>query len=400
MSAGVGYLAWKYLTHHWVTTVWLVSCIGLTLYLPVASRVVIRRFESELQQRAQSTPLVVGGKGSRFELAINALHFTGQPPESIEYRDFKDVRRLDLGLTIPIHSRYRTRSFPGQSDGYPIVGTNLDYLDFRQLRIAAGNRFLRLGECVIGAEIAKQEGLSVGETIMSQTDNAYDLTASQPLKMRIVGILEPRHNDDDRAVLVDVKTAWVIEGLGHGHEELSEEEHEDLLLGKEGDEYVASDAVTKYLEITPENISSFHFHGNPNDFPISSVVVQPKDVKSATMLEGKFVSDDAKLQVIRPPEVMDELMQRVFKARRFFDVALIVVVAVTSLFVALITLLSRRLRRREMATMYKIGCAPFTMASMQATELALVLVMSLALAGMLTVLTVWMAPEIIRQLVF
>lgn len=379
---------------------WLVGCISLTLYLPIASRVVVLRFQQELQQRAESTPILVGAKGSRFELAINALHFTGQPPESITNGQFRDMRDLEFALLIPLHVRFRTRSFADDPRGYPIVGTSVDYFSFRRLRLQDGDSFAQLGDCVVGAEIARRQSLKPGDVLMSQTQNAYDLVASQPLKMNVVGVLEPSHSDDDLAVFVDIKTAWVIEGLGHGHDNLQKPENEELLLGKDGDELVASAAVTQYIEITADNAGSFHFHGNPRHFPLTAVIALPNDEKSALLFEGNFVGTQQPLQVIHPADVMDELLQRVFRARRFFDVAVIVVTIVTTLFVALVTLLSRRLRQREMNTLFKIGCPPYTILGMQFVELSIVVVFSLSIAGTLATITIWVAPQLIRQLVF
>jgi len=34
------------------------------------------------------------------------------------------------------------------------------------------------------------------------------------------------------------------------------------VLKKEGNTYVGNAAVVQYNEITPENVESFHFHGN------------------------------------------------------------------------------------------------------------------------------------------
>ena len=49
----------------------------------------------------------------------------------------------------------------------------------------------------------------------------YDLSAEYPLKMRVTGILAPTGTPDDLAVFTDVKTAWVIDGIGHGHDDLA-----------------------------------------------------------------------------------------------------------------------------------------------------------------------------------
>ena len=51
-----------------------------------------------------------------------------------------------------------------------------------------------------------------------------------------------------------MKTAWVIQGLAHGHQDLSCPEAASTVLRKEGANIVGNAAVVEYNEITPENI--------------------------------------------------------------------------------------------------------------------------------------------------
>jgi putative ABC transport system permease protein len=70
----------------------------------------------------------------------------------------------------------------------------------------------------------------------------------------------------------------------------------------------------------------------------------------------------------------------VFKVKRFFDVNYALVAASTVLFLALTILLSLRLRRREMQTMFQLGCSRGTVFWLQASELLIVLAFSLIFA--------------------
>ena len=49
-------------------------------------------------------------------------------------------------------------------------------------------------------------------------DGVFDLAGVYPLRMRVVGVLEPSHTPDDGAVFVDLKTTWSIQGLGQVHQ--------------------------------------------------------------------------------------------------------------------------------------------------------------------------------------
>ena len=128
-----------------------------------------------------------------------------------------------LAMPVPVYARFQAR-------GFPIIGTTLDYFDFRALEIAAGRALALLGECVLGATVAERLDLEPGDGLVSSPETLFDLAGIYPLKMKVVGTLKRSHSADDLAVFVDLKTAWVIEGLGHGHQDLSKPESRGLLL--------------------------------------------------------------------------------------------------------------------------------------------------------------------------
>ena len=64
---------------------------------------------------------------------------------------------------------------------------------------------------VIGADVAKQLSLKTGDSLISTPETVFDIAGIYPLKMNIVGVLKQSHTPDDRAVFVDLKTAWIIE---------------------------------------------------------------------------------------------------------------------------------------------------------------------------------------------
>ncbi|MEJ2163348.1 MAG: hypothetical protein P8X60_08555, partial [Robiginitalea sp.] len=142
------------------------------------------------------------------------------------------------------------------------------------------------GECVLGARAARTLNARVGSSVISTPAGAFDIAGSFPLKMTVVGILNPSQTPDDEAVFTDVKTTWVISGKAHGHQDIGTATADSLLLSRSDSSVVASPAVLSYTEITPENIGSFHFHGNPEDYPITSLIAIPKDKKSELVLGG------------------------------------------------------------------------------------------------------------------
>ena len=142
----------------------------------------------------------------------------------------------------------------------------------------------------------------------------------------------------------------------------------------------ANAALVEFTEVTAENISSFHFHGDPADFPLSAVLPVAKDEKSAALLRGRYQGPEATVQILEARSVVEELLGFVFRIKRFFDANAALVAAATGLFLLLVVVLSLRLRRPEMDTMFRLGCARGLMARLVAAELAALGLASAALA--------------------
>ena len=382
------YMAWRYVAYHRIKSLILVGAIALIVFIPAALRVLVRQGETQLTARAQATPLLLGARDSPLELALNSLYFSADVPETIEFGRAQDIAASGLAGAIPLYVRFR-------SQNHPIVGTTVDYFAYRGLRVAAGRQMATLGECVVGATVASARGLEPGDQVISSPESVFDLAGVYPLKMRVTGVLSPSHGPDDHAIFVDVKTAWIIEGLAHGHEDLRQPQAAGRVLRREGSNIVGNASVREYQEITPENIDSFHFHGDVATFPITAVIALPTDQKSTALLLGRYQSDEA-LQLLQPSEVVDELLATVFSVQNVIVAALIVVGTTTLALVALVFLLSLRLRRGEIETMMKIGGSRPRIVSILGLEMAGVLGIGLLVSAGLTWCTSQIGPNAIQ----
>jgi putative ABC transport system permease protein len=396
--SGVLRLAWRHARHHWGRSLILIACLTVTLMLPLAVKRLVDHFEQDLMARALATPLVVGAKGNRFDLVLKSLYFDTDYAEAVTMADVEPVEEHGFGRAIPLHARFSAHSMEGGEEAgsfesMPVVGTTLAYFDFRGLMLSDGTRPLFLGDAVVGARAAERLRVGVGDAVLSDPLNAYDPAQSFQLKMPVVGVLAETGTPDDGAIFVDLKTAWVLEGIGHGHEDLRTVENSGIVDEERSDEsnIVATARLARYQEITPENRGSFHFHGDRSGFPITSFILLPASDKMRTIALGWYNLSETR-ELLEPEGVVSELMGLVFRIKRFFDANAIVVGATTALLVALVLLLSWRLREREMATLFKIGCARGIMAGLQAVEILMLLAISvgLALAGALA--AIYAAP--------
>ena len=385
------YLAWRYLAFHRVKTMILLLSITLILFLPVGLRVLVNQSSLQLTERAEATPLVFGSKGSPLELSLNTLYFRSDFPEPMGHEEQERILETGLAPVVPMYVRYH-------SQGHPIVGTSIEYFEHRALAVGAGRLFAKLGECVLGARVARSLGAEVGDAIISSPENLFDLAGEYPLKMVIVGILDHADSPDDDAIFADIKTTWIIEGIGHGHQDVSEQDATSAVLSREDNRIVANASIVQFNEITDENVGAFHFHGDISHFPLTAVIAFPPDQKASALLQGRYQSDES-IQVARPSEVMGELLDTILTIESFIVAGAVLVGLATLASAALVFSLSLRLRRREIETLFKIGGSRASVISLMLSEMVVVLVSGVVLAGVLTVLTSQYGAVLVRALV-
>jgi putative ABC transport system permease protein len=329
-----------------------------------------------MMDRAASTPLIVGEKGSSTDLVINSLYFQNEKLEPVSMAEVDELNSLGFGYCIPVLTGFNARS-------YPIVGTTLDYLKFRNMSLLDGKKMASLGDCILGHSVAEELSLKTGDHIISSPESFFDFAGVYPLKMKITGILNPTNTPDDRAIFTDIKNTWIIMGIGHGHQDLADETDPTLVMDNKDGVVTATAKVFMYNEITEKNKDSFHFHGLQQDFPVSSMLFVPKDEKSLTILRGRFESGEIGTQAVVPQQVVRNLLDSIFRIKQIFDGVFIAVGFATLLIFILIMTLTIRLRKDEINTLEIIGSSRFKVTEILSMEVAIMFIASLAFASIL-----------------
>lgn len=337
--------------------------------------------QRQLQSRAVSTPVVFGGAGSRLELALHALYFRELTSETIRYATWRQLQQEGFDRAVPLHVRF-------QADGFPIVGTHLEYLQFRGLKCERGEVFGRLGDCVLGNAVARELKLDVGQHVISSPRSILSLAADYPLKMTIVGVLEPTGTPDDHAIFVDIKTAWIIENLGHGHDDISKSNDPNLVLERNQAGTVASAAVTPYTEVTEENLASFHFHGDVGDFPVTAIVMLSPDQRSQDLAAG-LLEQIGGVQTVFARDSIDELLAILFQVQNLVVAASLFVGLATLLLFGLVFSLAMHIRKPEIETMQKLGASRGLTFSLLTGEILVISAVSGILALVLSSGVAW-----------
>lgn len=370
-------LALRSLSYHRVRSLVLVLCIALIGVLPTAVEGLLDLYRQRLEARAVSTPLVIGAPGSRSDLLIHSLYFRGEVERTITMKEARVVAESGYAVPVPIH-------LMGSVRDNPLIGTTPDYAPFREFQFQSGRWPQKLSEAAIGIGVAHKLDLSVGDTIPTDVHKLHDLAGAYPLLLKIKGVLAPTGTPDDDAVFVSLQTSWVVSGEGHGHQVIDPNVDFNLILENKSNNVTASAAVVEAVEVTPENEGSFHFHGDPDDLPITALIIDANDEKGATIIRSRIRRDD-RLQVLDSMTELRELMAVVLRAKKILNANSLLVLVATVLLLGLIVTLDVKVREREVRTLERIGAPRGFVARLLFTEVAIVVATGGILAYFLAV---------------
>ncbi|WP_425046018.1 ABC transporter permease [Primorskyibacter sp. S87] len=369
------FLAWRNLSHHKIRSLVLVLVLTIVTSIPVLANLVVARAEQDLTSRAASTPLVYGAQGSEIDLVLSAAYFSGVAGNSVPMSDYTTMIDLALYDLVPLR-------ISASSRGYPVVGIDYEYFRVRGLSTKSGKFPLRIGEAILGAAVAKRLGLKQGDTIWTDATQSFDLSGAYPVALTVSGILAATGTPDDRVVFVDLSTAWIAEGIGHGHQKLDPDRDQNLLLKSKDGDVVANASLRTFTEVTDENRERFHYHGEESDLPISAILVFPRSDKAAALLKGRVVDQAETRQIVQVDEVVEQLLTRVFQMKTVLQNVVAAMAVAALLALLLVIVLSVRMRQREFEIANQIGAPRRHAVWLVAVELVLVLFVALILTGL------------------
>ena len=329
-------------------------------------------FSNSITERGRETPLLFGPKGDRFDLTINSLFFRGDHSSQLSMADFQLLSEENRGTMVPVNLGFTARNFP-------VIGTTADYFTSRKITPKTGTVPLKLGEAVLGSKCAEELNAQINDHILTDQVNLYDLSASYPLKLKIVGILNTTNSADDNVIFTSIGTAWVISGLGHGHEPINEETKNNKLLSKTKNQITANASVEQFIEINEKNINEFHFHSDPALLPVTAIIGFPKSKKDGTILKAKYLHHE-KIQPLEPGKVIEELLDVVIRLKRLFDTSYAITALAAVLFLTAVILLSLQTRKRESKALFLMGCSRGTICMIFSAEIIILCLFSILFA--------------------
>ncbi|RYG07533.1 MAG: ABC transporter permease, partial [Chitinophagaceae bacterium] len=192
----------------WLNIMLIAFGTGILTILLLAST----QIEEKLNNNSKDIDLVVGAKGSPLQLILSSIYYIDFPTGNIPLKEANELSRS------PFVKRATPLALGDNYNGVRIVGTDSNFVSLYGLKTQSGKFWSANFEATIGANVAKEQNLKVGDTFFG----AHGLTEVKDVHdhhaYKVVGILAPQQNVTDNLILTNVASIWKMHDEG-GHEE-------------------------------------------------------------------------------------------------------------------------------------------------------------------------------------
>ncbi|KJD35006.1 permease [Tamlana sedimentorum] len=346
-------------------TVLSIVILALSITLLLGIQQIKSSFEYQMENNLGDIDLVIGAKGSPLQLVLASILHLDNPTGNIKYAEAKKLAKNRLIKTaVPI-------SYGDNYKGYRIVGTTDEFYNFYNAELENGQFTKEAFQVVIGATLAKNLNLKLGDTFKSShglVDNTIDVHDDELI---VVGILKPTQKVIDRLIVTNLETVWDV----HDHEE---EEHTDSHEVEHNDsetheahehdnEHHEHDEHDEHDHETTDEAHHEHENHHDEDKEITSLLVQFRSPVALLNFPRK-VNESSNLQAAIPKYELDRLYE--FTSIGFKTITwiayLILIISGITIFVNLYKMVKER--AFDLAILRTYGASNFQLIKMIAYE--------------------------------
>jgi putative ABC transport system permease protein len=197
-------ILYRSLRQHALSTLVTAGSIALAVGLLMVVWMVKAQSQRAFVETSTGFDAVLGARGSRLQLVLNAIFHLEASPGNISAADFEQIRRhpaVKAAIPLAVGDNYR---------GYRIVGTSenlftqVEYARGRRYAVQPGGRVFAgtAHEALVGSFVAERLGLRVGDTFQPYHGLVFDPSHQHEEIYTVVGVLEPTNTPADRVLWV------------------------------------------------------------------------------------------------------------------------------------------------------------------------------------------------------
>lgn len=176
--------------------------------------VVKTQSQTTFTQTTSGFDAVLGARGSRLQLVLNAIFHLEASPGNVAAADYEAIRRHPMIKTaIPIAVGDNLR-------GYRLVGTlpalfeNVEYAPGKKFTVQPGGKLFgaEAKEAIAGSFAAERLGLKVGDTFNPFHGLAFDAQNKHADEYVVTGVLAPTNTPADRVLWIPLRGLQTMAG--------------------------------------------------------------------------------------------------------------------------------------------------------------------------------------------
>ena len=356
-----------------------VLAVALATATALVVPMVTRQVERGAQDAAQVFDLLVTAKGSSTQAVMSSLFYLDAPIGNVPhhvYQDLKTAEGTRRAVPIALGDNYA---------GFPIVGTSTEFFDQRlkptappYFRVAQGRLFAHEHDAVLGAAVAQQAGLKVGDTFKG----AHGLEAHEEGHDEHDEHEEEGHEHDEHE----------SEEQGHEHEEHADEhegeehhDHHDEPYTVTGILAPTGGPVDRAVLTPIETVWEVHGEEAEASREVTAVLYSAENLAGIYTTAGR-VNAGKDAMAVFPGQVFAQAKQTLMQGQAAYAGLSVLVLGIGALTVALSVYTSGLERRRTVALLRALGATRGTVFTLVLLETALTVTLGVLLGLALSVL--------------
>lgn len=185
-----------------LSTALLAFGVGLVSLLMLTER----QLDETFRRNIRDIDLVLGAKGSPLQLILANVYHIDAPTGNIRLADARQVMEHPyIEAAIPL-------AYGDNFQRFRIVGTEPSYPAHYGMELAEGRLWSAPFEATIGARVAQESGLRVGDTFFSAHGLVDETDVHGDLAFTVVGIFEEGQCVVDQLLLCNLESIWAVHG--------------------------------------------------------------------------------------------------------------------------------------------------------------------------------------------
>jgi putative ABC transport system permease protein len=196
--------AWRYLWSRPLAAALNLLLLTLGLASITFLLLVSHQLSQAFDRDVAGIDVVVGAKGSPMQLILSGVFHLDVPTGNVPLAAVKALEadpRVAKIIPISLGDSFR---------GYRIVGTTPEYIRHYDAQLAQGTLWAKPMQAVVGAQVARQTGMKVGDSFVGTHGLAGGGEEHKLSPYVVSGILADSHTVLDRLVLTATESVWQV----------------------------------------------------------------------------------------------------------------------------------------------------------------------------------------------